>query len=245
CDGRYALEFTREFLQNFELETHHHEGVKKVAEKAFNKSHLSACAGVAIVKRHFPFSVAYHLAEELIKSAKAVKQKIICQETDTIPQNTPFPCSAIDFHILYDTSGIELDKIRELLKPKSTTQLYNRPYVVTAIDDLNEANQGQEWAKKHQWERLRDRAEALKNEEITNSQSHTIRTALFANQGDAQYKLIQQRFPDIKKTFEESEESLFYQNNEGISATSFLDALDAMDFLKTEKERQNDSNAPV
>ncbi|MDR9405411.1 MAG: hypothetical protein RI580_18480, partial [Halothece sp. Uz-M2-17] len=99
---------------------------------------------------------------------------------------------------------------------------------------------GKQWVEHHQWQRLRDRAEALKNKQITSSQSHAIRTALFANQGDEQYKLIQQRFPNLEKTFEESEKSLFYQNSEGNWATSFLDALDAMDFLKTEQETQND-----
>ena len=99
---------------------------------------LSACAGVAIVKRHFPFSIAYHLAEQLIKSAKEVKKKIPCVPTDKIPENTSFPCSAIDFHILYGSSSIELDKIREQLKPELNTQLFNRPYIVSK--DLSQGN---------------------------------------------------------------------------------------------------------
>jgi len=245
CDGEYALEFTKTFLEAFEKETGNKTEISEVAKKVFETNQISACAGVAIMKRHFPFSIAYQLAEQLIKSAKEVKKKVTCIPTDKIPKNTPFPCSAIDFHILYDSSSIELEKIREQLKPELNTQLFNRPYVISATHDLQKAEKGQEWVKKHQWQRLRDRASALKNQKITTSQSHTIRTALFANLGDEQYRLIQQRFPQIKDIFEESEQSLFYQNNEGVSVTSFLDSLDAMDFLKTEREIQDESNTTI
>lgn len=56
---------------------------------------LTASAGLSFVKRHFPFSSAYRLAEELIASAKALK-----------------PDPAIDFHVLYDSSLRSLDDIR-------------------------------------------------------------------------------------------------------------------------------------
>ncbi|MDY7024614.1 MAG: hypothetical protein SWJ54_25255, partial [Cyanobacteriota bacterium] len=130
CDGHYALEFTRVFLQAFEEDTQKKTEISEIANQAFGVGRLSACAGVAIVKRHFPFSVAYELAEQLIKSAKEVKRKVTKKEDE----NIPFPCSAIDFHILYDTGGVELSDIRDQLKPKSDTQLYNRPYVVTRIE---------------------------------------------------------------------------------------------------------------
>jgi hypothetical protein len=236
CDGQYALEFIREFLKQFEQQIQAHESTRSIAKRAFEVERLSACAGVAVVKRHFPFSVAYELAENLIKSAKTVKNQVTKADNRAIP----FPCSAIDFHILYDTSGAELGKIREALQPDATTLLYNRPYVVTPLEEIESTEDGKTWVENHQWQRLRDRAEALKNKQITSSQSHAIRTALFAKQGDEQYQLIQQRFPNLEKTFEESEKSLFYQNSEGNWATSFLDALDAMDFLETEQETQND-----
>ncbi len=135
CHGKYALEFSRKFLQEFEKETSKQPTIRDIsyiAHKQIGVNWLSACAGISIVKRHFPFSVAYELAESLIKSAKEVKHQLICSDN-----KTPFPCSAIDFHILYDTSGIELDQIRETLQPDSKTQLYNRPYVVTPLNHVN------------------------------------------------------------------------------------------------------------
>ncbi|WP_072619855.1 Cas10/Cmr2 second palm domain-containing protein [Spirulina major] len=238
CDGHYALEFTRVFLQKFEEQTKNKPAISKIAEEAFGIGRLSACAGVAIVKRHFPFSVAYELAEKLIKSAKDVKRKVTCVPIpDKIPENppTPFPCSAIDFHILYDTSGVDLSDIRAQLEPESNTQLYNRPYVVS--ENLEQAN-GKDWAKLHRWELLSNRVHALKAGKLPSSQSHAFRTTLFINKSaaDSQYKLIEQRY-DLTP-FTESEKSLFYQSQD-IYSTSFLDALDAMNFLKSAQHEQN------
>ncbi len=224
CDGHYALEFTRVFLQEFEQKAEGKSEIATIAQAAFGVGRLSACAGVAIVKRHFPFSVAYDLAEELIKSAKDVKRKVTKQGDP----KTPFPCSAIDFHILYDTSGVDLSEIRRKLEPEPKAQLYNRPYVVS--EDLSQAD-GQDWLALHQWQRLSDRVQALKNDQLPSSQSHALRTALFLGKEatDAQYRLIQQRY-DLTP-FTESEHSLFHRSQD-IYSTSFLDALDAKDFLK-------------
>lgn len=248
CDGHYALEFTRVFLQEFETQTQTKSHIAEVAEKAFKVKRLSACAGISIVKRHFPFSVAYELAESLIKSAKEVKRKVLTPDS-TDKKQTPFPCSAIDFHILYDTSGIEFETIRKKLEPDSKTLLYNRPYIVTDTDNLSSAK-GKDWAKQHEWKRLNKRVVLLNRKDsedrdrpsISSSQSHAIRTSLFVGQkeADAQYALIRQRYnlDDLA----ESEESLFYEatrekddRTEAIYITSFLDALDAQEFLKNEQ----------
>lgn len=232
CHGKYALEFTRVFLHKFEEETQRKNAIAEIAQKAFGIGRLSACAGIAIVKRHFPFSVAYELAEDLIKSAKTVKRKV----TKRGEKNTPFPCSAIDFHILYDTSGVDLDDIRTQLRPEPNTELYNRPYVVSKVDALNAA-EGHEWAKLHQWQRLGDRVQALKAGELPSSQSHAIRTALFISKQatDAQCDLIRQRY--CLSSFTETKESLFHES-EGTYRTSFLDALDAMKFLENNQTEQ-------
>jgi hypothetical protein len=55
---------------------------------------LSACAGVAIVKSHFPFSRAYGLAEELCQSAKR-KAKVLAAGS-----GTPEVGCWLDFHIV-------------------------------------------------------------------------------------------------------------------------------------------------
>jgi hypothetical protein len=235
CDGNHALEFTRIFLQEFEKQTHQTDDIAKIAQKVFGVGKLSACAGITIIKPHFPFSVAYDLAEKLIKSAKDVKRKVKCPSTET-----PFPCSAIDFHILYDSSGIDFDDIRQKLQPEDNTYLHNRPYVVTHGQELQKA-EGQDWAQSHHWEKFSERVGWLSqkdregNVSLPSSQSHAIRTALYQGKdtADGQYALIRQRY-GILKHFAESSDSLFRTETGEKTTfhTMFLDALDAKDFLE-------------
>lgn len=248
CDGHYALEFTKTFLQEFEAQTTKHDGIRPIAQAAFGVPRLSACAGVAIVKRHFPFSVAYRLAEKLIKSAKDVKKKI----TNKADERTPVPCSALDFHILYDTSNVDLKEIRKRLNPQVNVRLYNCPYVVSNIENFKGAN-GEDWAVKHQWERLEGRIKRFNSQPskapdkapISSSQSHLLRTALLLGKAaaDSQYQLIQQRY-DLMP-FEESEGSLFHLADGDIHATSFLDALDASDFFENVQTREPQSEVEI
>ena len=243
CDGQYALEFTRVFLQKFEVQTQNHADISEIAQKVFGVGRLSACAGISIIKQHFPFSVAYDLAEKLIKSAKKTKNKVQCKSSKTIKSNTPFPCSAIDFHILYESSGVDFDTIRKKLEPESQTKLYNRPYVVTAIDALNHAI-GQDWAQAHHWQKLADRVQWLRNKDdkdsLPNSQSHAIRTSLFMGQkeADSQYALIQTRYSILENFTEDNAKKSLFHQEEGVNITSFLDALDAKDFLKNANSAQ-------
>ncbi|HIK42616.1 hypothetical protein [Thermoleptolyngbya sp. M55_K2018_002] len=217
CDGKAALRFTQQFLLAFDAETKetdnaHYDGIlPEIAKAALGVNRLSSCAGVAIIKPHFPFSVAYELSESLMQSAKAVKQKL----THVLPNETkavPYPCSALDFHVLYDTSGVNLGQIRDRLQPTSDTQLYIAPYIVTPTDDLPVENQMTQWAKPHQWEHLERRIDALnaKDEDgrrkLPNSQMHNLRNALSqgADLADAQYRLIRDRYVDLIDSSENS-----------------------------------------
>jgi hypothetical protein len=242
CDAQYALAFTRSFLQAFEQATQASAVISKIAAKAFGISSgkLSACAGIAIVKPHFPFSTAYQLAEELARSAKVVKE-IVKRNEQTVP------CSAIDFHILYDTRGTRLEAIREKLTFQAEkTYLYNRPYVVSAVEDIMQMVEQREdlekWLDEHHWSKLEKRVKALRKTDedtrrvLPNSQMHTLREGLFTgkNGADAQYSLIHKRYEqqginEIAAT--DNPDSLFWQDSmTEYSVTGFLDAMDAADF---------------
>lgn len=56
CDGRLGIALAIKFLQEF--------------NKASGTENLHGCAGIAIVKAHYPFARAYDLAEQLCSSAK-------------------------------------------------------------------------------------------------------------------------------------------------------------------------------
>ena len=94
CDGRIAIQLASRFLEilsNTKLEL---DGKEEV---------ISACAGIAIVKSHFPFYKAYELAEELCLSAKK-KAKYFNKED---------PGNWMDYHIVYSGFQTDLNAMRK------------------------------------------------------------------------------------------------------------------------------------
>lgn len=230
CDGKDALQFTHDFLSAFEDQTKaSHEIVNDIIPRIAGKG-LSACAGVAIIKPHFPFSAAYDLAEQLIVSAKRVK---------TLLQT---PCSSLDFHALYDSSSSELQEIRRKLRvDDNQTKLYARPFVVTDANHFSADSDEHKWASQHHWSELVSRVDAIfaKDEDekrkLPNSQLHDLRAALFLGQDSAQarYELIRERYVDkgIRK-LETEAKKLFTEDSkpdDDLKQRSFTYLLDAMD----------------
>jgi hypothetical protein len=247
CAGESALQFTAKFLTSFEQHTSQSIDsidpsfpapgiILEQAEKHLPASRLSACAGIAIVKQHFPFSVAYHLAEDLIKSAKKVKD-IIRDE-----QDTPIPCSAIDYHMLYDSSGVDLSEIRAKLKINNLndppTRLYSRPYVVSNKEWYT-AHAASDWINRHHWDELSDRVKVIQAKKdgrclLPNAQMHDLREGLFLGHtnADARYRLVRSRYLDKKIDVlegDKTQQSLFWQEDH-IYVTALLDAMDAASF---------------
>ncbi|MEN9262450.1 MAG: hypothetical protein Q6L60_15975, partial [Thermostichus sp. HHBFW_bins_43] len=204
---------------------------------------LSACAGVAVVKPHFPFSVGYELAESLIKVAKTVK-------THVQKDGKPYPCSALDFHIVLDSSDVELGSIRGKLEFSEKVgnqdwglRLYNRPYVVSRLEDLSEAP-GKDWAAFHHWDKLQSRINILLQQDeegrrlIPNSQAHDLRAGLFQGKqaADARYRLIRDRYPTLQQLVGDSD-SLFMEapavdrKDKPIWLTALLDAIDSAELI--------------
>lgn len=88
CDGRLGLTLATIFLKEFEKE-------------AADGELLTACAGISIVKAHYPFARAYNLCESLCANAKKLVKK------------SEIKGSAFDWHIA--SSGLlgSLNEIRE------------------------------------------------------------------------------------------------------------------------------------
>lgn len=254
CDGRSALPFITKFLAAFEQETAvSHEGVgnivAEVAQAALGVNRLSACAGISIVKLHFPFSVAYELASALIKSAK---RKISTMITNPV-NDKPYPCSALDFHIVYDASDVSFDRIRSKLTTSTSEKseekgteappalLYKRPYVVTPMEKLAETT-GVAWAAFHNWQNLLSQVKVLTaiDEEgrkvLPNSQVHDLRVALYQGKAvaDARYRLIRDRYPKQGLTTLAGDDLSLFQSEPGtnIPMTALIDALDASEFMR-------------
>lgn len=133
CDGRDAVTFAVEYLRAW-ADTTSDGDAGSIARKRFANGHLGACAGVAIVKPHFPFATAYGLAESLCAEAKA----LIRDRVDD--QGRALSVSAVDFHLHFDTSGTELADVRRRMIAESgrsgeraaNAALWGGPYIVTA-----------------------------------------------------------------------------------------------------------------
>jgi hypothetical protein len=270
CDGQVALQFTRDFLTQFErqtstLETNDEVLQRKltgviplIAQTAIGVSRLSACAGIAIVKPHFPFSAAYKLAEQLIRSAKEVKKKLRTED------GQPYPCSAIDFHSLYDASGSDLNDIRQRLRTdEHGTLLYGRPYVITPQELFAETLTGKDWAMRHDWQEFEKGVRAIfatdedGRRRLPGSQLHDLRGGLFLGKdgADARYQLIRRRYLEQGITrFDEADQdfgkSLFFKeeieeangNKNEIYRTRLLDTLDAANFWVEEEQEGKNGN---
>lgn len=215
CDGRQALQFSKKFLDHFEEATRQHPAIRSILPDG-----VTACAGVAIVKPHFPFFAGYQLAEHLLQSAKK------------IAKDSSRYVSALDFHILYDASGPDLDRIRRALTvDNGQTLLVGRPYVTTP-------GQG---PPHRRWSDLADRIAAVRARDedgrrrLPNSMLHELREGLFLGReaADARLRLVLNRYRqdglDRLLGAASGDGSLFWREGEDFR-TALLDAVDTADF---------------
>jgi hypothetical protein len=120
-----ARVFTETYLQEFEMNS---LSVLKVLERYGVKSEatpnrLTAAAGIAVVKAHFPFHVAYSIAVELLDNAKSAKFALDDDKTTA---------STFDIHVAYDSSTFGLVDARTHKTSRDERQLWGGPYVVGA-----------------------------------------------------------------------------------------------------------------
>ena len=113
--GDYALPFAAAYLRYYEEATGNDPILCYLTPpEGQDTGPMTAAAGVAIVKRNFPFHIAYDLAEGLVSRGKKLGKK---------PGASP--CSTIDFHVLRDTT---------VLDPEDTLDEYEgrtqRPFLV-------------------------------------------------------------------------------------------------------------------
>ncbi|MCK6629259.1 MAG: hypothetical protein L6R45_29295 [Anaerolineae bacterium] len=160
CDGRLGLTLAVHYLNAF---------AQKTAAHGINGAY--ACAGIAVVKTHYPFARAYQLAEQLCSSAKNyVRQTRSSLEEDF---------SALDWH--FAASGLlgSLDEIRANQYEVKEGKLYLRPVRLSA-DGANwrtwpnfsqvtqEFNRGEQWADKRN--KVMALRQALRGGEVAVSQ---------------------------------------------------------------------------
>ena len=181
-DANQALAFTAEFLRQYEQQTRASQTIRALT----GQQGLTACAGVAIIGRHYPFHHAYALAEALIGSAKSIKRH--------------GGGSALDFHVLFDSLTPDLEDSRRCDSDDSTdTRQYRltmKPYVVSSQASSDEDKQ---WAAPRRWDDLDKAAErlaqAINQGEVSTRALQRVREALQRGHaaGESAYHLMRPR----------------------------------------------------
>lgn len=231
--GRYALPFARRFLLAFEAHSGGHPAIARIAERALGAPRLSAGAGVAIVKPHYPYHSAHGLADGLLRSAKEAKRRVQ-------RNGQPFPCSALDVHVLFDAAQTDLGQLREARRRAADgARLWGGPYVVSPLDHLAVADaEGRAWAQDHHLDALLSRLAVLKATKdgrpcLPTSQTHALREALAAGKGVAD-AAVRERSHLLERGLAEllePGESLFRcAGHSAETDTRFLDAITVADF---------------
>ncbi len=222
CDGEQALAFTYAFLQKFAEQTQAGT-IQQVFARGQPNASLTASAGVAIVKPHFPFFAAYDLAEDLLQSAKRLK-----------------PLAAIDCHVVFDASGPDLARVRrQLLVDQGSTCLTARPYLVDGSAQHPAHRRVQDLLGWIRYVLPRDRDE----EAVPRSVLHDLREALFLGheEADARYKLVLPRHKKLQRLAgDPATPSLFWSTQRNGAQrparyTGLLDALELAPFWKNDR----------
>lgn len=213
CDGRLGLELAAIYLEEFEKQSVSYGGK------------LRACAGVCIVKSHYPFARAYQLSEALCKSAKKyAKDKAVKKGVDF---------SAIDWHLA--TSGLigSIGDIREREYQGVEGNLAMRPVLLAQDDEwrtwqsiskvIHELNDGEQWKDK------RNKVIALR--EILRKGENATKEYLTAyNLGNLPL------FSECSTQLAESG----WADDSGKRICGYFDAIEAMEFYFPLKEIKSD-----
>lgn len=149
CQGNLGIPLAALYLREFERQK-----LKGVPD---NLADIHACAGICIVKMHYPFSRAYSVSEELCKGAK------------TLVRMTNEDRSALDWH--FSTSGLagELDEIRLREYHVESGCLHLRPLFLhpapSLTDGISWYGQMESLVKffsSEEWQRGRNKIKALR-----------------------------------------------------------------------------------
>ncbi|SNQ52098.1 conserved hypothetical protein [Frankia canadensis] len=233
CEGAVALAFTAAYLRALEERTQARlsEVVGRHGLRPERARKLTAKAGVAIVKRAYPFSSAYRLAESLMEEAREIKARAA-------------GASGLAFHVLYDTAAADLDSLRARLTLADGERLYAQPYLVTRPDSGWDG-----WSARHRWVDLLGNVAALQapaqggeGRALPRSQTHDLRAGLHLGRkvADARYRGVHAAGKDRYQGLDAlaapgRTDTLFWDDDDRPDehrwVTRYLDAMDADAFL--------------
>jgi hypothetical protein len=195
--GRLGLELAAEYLARW-------------SEEALpDGTHLSACAGVAIVRSHFPFKRAYDLADELCKNAK--KSARVHSDEDE---------SWLDFEVVMSGAIGNLEQVRQRREQAAGIQKQWRPWRVAPADETDG----------HDWSLLQDMARVFGSGSWPQARSKALRDAYYLGREAGVAELLSQfiargvTLPRIAEIYSHAQGYFDY-------TTAYLDGLEAVEFM--------------
>ncbi|MCC5633388.1 hypothetical protein LC613_38630 [Nostoc sphaeroides CHAB 2801] len=209
CEGRLGIELAALFLREFEK------------QRVADCKKLTACAGICVVKTHYPFARAYKISEELCKEAK----NLVKENKELEPDGF----SAIDWHLAASGLFGSISEIRKLeyqvsVDKKDTWNLAMRPLRLEKHSSewrtwegftqiVKEFKQGENWKERH------NKVMALR-EVLRKADENATKEFLSA------YKLSQlPSFPESSGRSEQLARKGWLNNRCG-----YFDAIEAMEF---------------
>lgn len=172
-DGAVALPFVEFYLDAFARRSAAQPLIRRVTDAVG----LTASAGVALVKPHFPFSVGYRLGEELAASAKVLARA--------------YPGThGLDVHVLIDSRVTGLDAIRAGYGAHGRL-LTERPYLLGT--DATAAPPDRDWKP------ARERMRLVAGVPRSGEGLLVTRTQLYALRGEVRHDpvLARRRLADL------------------------------------------------
>lgn len=218
CDGRLGLSLAALYLQEFEFQSNRVADGKK----------LTACAGIAIVKTHYPFARAYQLSEALCRSAKNFirdeKKRLGCEDF-----------SALDWHIAASGLSGSIGEIRQREYQVPIGNLSMRPVYLKSDSDWrnwNDFSQVVDTFNKDQiWAGSRNKVMSLREKLREGSE----KTQQFLQI----YKLDEHYLPNYCKTDLADLDKCGWIDNPRTNKAvcGYFDAIEAMEFYIPLKEK--------
>lgn len=220
CDGRIGLWLANEYLSQVS------------SSPLYGGKKLYSRAGVAIVKAHYPFARAYHLAEDLAAQAKRFVREI---RQDLLSQgkwdDKVDGVNALDWQIAISGQVRPLEEIRDYEYQVTQGSLTMRPVYQGNLSSAGQLSANLRWRSwenllhihqrfEEDWGEMRNKVKAL--------------SAVLADGPDAVenfVSLIDQKLPDVPGLSEREQTTGWYQKR-----CVYFDAVELFDLLSVQLE---------
>lgn len=218
CNGKVALETVRYYVN--EISKYSMNG--KNDEKSLEKYGFSVCAGIAYVGSHFPFSVAYEVAEACCDSAKSEAKKDEFSNGQKVG-------NWVDYQIVKSVHAKNLEALREKEYLTCTNeQLIRRPYFIST--ENNQLDVGEK-----SLEKLIAYVDYFKdNEKIPNSLKKRIRNTY--SLGEMQVEILNDFLKSRNHKMPDGESNM-YDEIGNCKIAKWYDALEIMDYVVDKEEK--------